>query len=94
MSQRISSELHGLVLVRALFVLFANCALTQIGTGSITGVLDWTGALVPDAEVTISSVDRNTPHVTRVVSPDCCTFPSAGRPKWNSRLRPSRRGAG
>jgi hypothetical protein len=53
----------------ALVLAGAAAAYAQIGTATVTGVVyDPTGAVVPDAEVTVTDVDRNTPHATRTTA--------------------------
>lgn len=53
----------------AVFLTAATNAFPQIGTGTITGIVfDSTGAVLPDADVEVINVDRNTKHLTRTNS--------------------------
>jgi hypothetical protein len=67
--RRIEIEIRGYLLhlffLLLCVLLMGYIALGQIGTGSITGlVLDPSAAVVTNADVTITNVDRNTPRAT------------------------------
>lgn len=57
------------VVAIAWWVFSATVCMGQIGAGSVTGfIYDQTGTVVPQAEITITDVDRNAPHATRSTS--------------------------